>query len=273
MPNDIKGVKLVYASSRVNPLSYYYDGYFDSRTFMMRKVASPVHKVGNTFSFLQGNNDGQLDFRSSSGYNPSKIRPIDHSLYLTQGFMQDGRDWTDVECTVYATMKSAPSNGKLVWRVRTGLDRLKSGDCESCGYEAELAVDGRVRFIKRQYSGSSDYKPYSIATSDIENRTVGFKFIIHNTKRKYSDSVSLEIWLDENNDNIWRRKHLISDTSGWGNFGNHCRVANDQIINWGGPIISGLWVADDVPEAVDFTNLSIREIDPTARFFNQEGSL
>lgn len=264
MPFDQFGTKLIYASSRKNPQSYYYNGYFDSRVVMRREVNSPVHKFGNIFTFDEGNEDGQLDFLTSSKYNPALIIPADHSRFSVQKNMQDVKDWTNLECTVYANIKSS---GKLIWRVRTGLDRQKSGDCESCGYEAELNVSGMTRFVKRFYCGASQYKPFVTSTDDIEERWVGFKFVVFNNEK--NGSVSLEIHLDENNSNNWVPKSTFTDF-GFGNLGVHCNGASNQIITWGGPITSLFWKSIG-PQSVEFKNLSIREIDVNGSFSGQEG--
>lgn len=271
MPNDLKGVKMIIPSSRTNPQSYYYNGNFDSRVALMRGLTSPIHKSSSTFAFTSGNNDGQVDFYTSSGYNPSKVKPLDHSRFATQGNMQDSKDWTNLECTLYANVKSVlDSKGRITWRVRTGQDRLKSGDCESCGYEAELNVLGNIRFIKRQYCGASQYRPYVTATGDIEDRWVGFKFIVYNNEK--SGYVNLEIYLDENNSNNWVPKLTFTDT-GFGNgLGTGCNGYPNQIITWGGPIVSLHWSTDDsVEQSVEFKNLSVREIDIKGSFSGQEG--
>ncbi|MDR4491349.1 MAG: hypothetical protein R2685_10685 [Candidatus Nitrosocosmicus sp.] len=267
MPSDFRNVKLIMPSSRLNPQTYFYAGYIDPRMTMNDTLAdSIVHKINDTFAFEQGNSNGKVDFHTSSKYNPAQIKPADHSRFLAQACMQDNQDFKNIEASVYVTFNSASSGSKVLWRVRTGKDRNKAGDCESCGYEGELNVNGQTRFIKRQYTGASFYKPYQVSTSDIENRTVGFKFIVYNK----NGAVNLEIHLDENNNNYWVKKHIISDTHDWGNNGTYCKgFTKDQQISFGGPIVSLLWKADDVSEAVDFTKLSIREIDPEGKFLRQ----
>jgi hypothetical protein len=271
MPNDLKGVKMIVPSSRVNPQSYYYNGSFDARVALRRDTTLPIFKSDSIFSFGSGNDNGQVDFYTSSGYNPSKVRPLDHSRYVVQKNMQDNKDWTNIECTLYANVKSVlDSKGRIIWRVRTGQDRQKSGDCESCGYEAELNVLGNVRFVKRQYCGASQYRPYVHATGDIEERWIGFKFIVFNNEK--SGYANLEVWIDENDSNDWVPKVSFTDT-GFGNgLGTGCNGAPNQIISWGGPIVSLLWQTDgSMSESVEFKNLSIREVDVNGSFSGQEG--
>ncbi len=267
MPNDTKGVKMIYASSKKNPQSIYYNGNFNERIQMRRQTASPNH--GNILSFNEGNELGQLDFYTSSGYNSAKVRPPDHGRYATQGFMQDNKDWRNVECTTYVKVNDAP-DGSVIWFLaRTGNDRYQSGDCESCGYEGRLYVDGRVGVNKKFYTGALFLRPRDNVTDDIEDRWVGLKFIVYNTS---DGNVVTEIWIDENNNNSWNQAYTSTDPGGFGNAGEHCNADEGERITWGGPIVSLYWSVEDLEKSVEFQKISIREIDKGEDFGNENDS-
>ena len=50
------------------------------------------------------------------------------------------------------------------------------------------------------------------------------------------------------------------DSGGWGNAGAECGDSPDQIITWGGPIVTYRW--DNSPD-VDIKDFSVREIQAT----------
>jgi hypothetical protein len=46
----------------------------------------------------------------------------------------------------------------------------------------------------------------------------------------------MEIWVDPNNDGV--KVNDFVDSGGWGSAGEECGGAPDQIISWGGPIVT-----------------------------------
>ena len=259
MPNDSKGVKMIYPSTTGNPQSIYYNGNFDNRWVMRLDLNGPNH--GNILSFNEGNGNAQLDLYTSSGYNSAKVRPPDHGRYKTQGFMQDEKDWRNVECTFYLKVNDSIANSFFYWRVRGGQDRYQSGDCEACGYEGRLYADGRVGVNKKFYTGGLVSWQRTQATTDIEGRWIGFKFIVYNqSDTNAAADVACEIWIDENNNNNWVKKYSSVDSGGFGDKGEHCNGEEDQIISWGGPIASMFWLGSDTEKSVEFQKISIREI-------------
>ena len=56
---------------------------------------------------------------------------------------------------------------------------------------------------------------------------------------------------------IFRGVNEIVDSGRWGSAGEECGGAPDQIISWGGPIVTYRW--DNSPD-VDIKDLSVREI-------------
>lgn len=263
MPNDSKGVKMIYPNSKTNPQSIYYNGSLTDKIQMRQDLDDDKHGSNGVLSFLTGNGNGHLDFLTSSGYNSAKVRPPDHSRYQTQGYMQDDKDWKNVECTVYIKLNETSTSNFFHWQTRMGLDRRQAGDCEACGYGGQIVPDGRVRPVKTYYSYHTFWRDYMPATDDIEDRWIGFKFIVYNK----GNSVVTEIWVDEDNTNNWVRKRNSNDDGNWGTGGDHCSADEDnEKLLWGGPICSLIWVSADEPESVYFQKISVREIDGSAAF-------
>ncbi len=264
MPNDAGGTAMIYPSNRTNPQSVYYTGTSNNRIILGRSLLDSQNETGNILSFGAGNDDAQLMFLTSSGYDPSKISPIDHARYKTQEHMQDKNDWQNVEATTYVNVTDANiNNGMLIWRIRCGNDKFKSGDCEATGYEIALRIDGFINTAKMQYNGAKDPSNWKSGVGDIESRWIGFKACVFNIQ---DNNVKIEIYVDENDNNNWKRIRTETDTGNWGNKGDHCGGEKDEIITWGGPIVHLFFNFSDQSNTVKFKKLSVREIDPEADF-------
>jgi len=131
--------------------------------------------------------------------------------------------------------------------------------CEGAAYKADLFYDGRVRFAKEQWHVSYVFTDHKDATSSIEGKWVGFKGIMYNIQENGETAVKMEIWLDKNNDGNWEKVDENIDRGGWGDEGEECGGAPDQVITWGGPIATFRW---DGADDVDIKNFSVREIQP-----------
>lgn len=73
-------------------------------------------------------------------------------------------------------------------------------------------------------------------------------------------AVKMEIWVDTNGNGNWVKVNEFVDSGGWGNAGAECGDSPDQIITWGGPIVTYRW--DNSPD-VDIKDFSVREIQAT----------
>lgn len=134
--------------------------------------------------------------------------------------------------------------------------RLKGG-CEGTSYHEDWAYDGRTRFAKEQWHVSYAFTPCKPSTDPIVSKWVGFNTIMYNIQQNGNTAVKLEIWVDAKNNGYWVKTNEFVDSGGWGNAGKECGGAPDQLITWGGPIVTYRW--DNSPD-VDVRNFSVREI-------------
>ena len=70
-------------------------------------------------------------------------------------------------------------------------------------------------------------------------------------------AVKLENWIDEFNNGEWRKIYGYLDSGGFGDEGDRCGGDPDQIMTWGGPIVTFRW---DGQSNEDIKNFSVREI-------------
>ena len=223
---------------------------------------------------LRKNSDGSFKVTSSQvrygayttdGYDPEKINTLDHGTIAQNGYMQSSKDWKNVEMTGYVKVNSGQSGENFAWYARGG---RHTGDgnpegCEGVAYKADLGYDGRTRFAKEQWHVSYDFTDHKNPMSSIEDKWVGFKGIMWNMVQNGQTVVKMEIWVDKNEDGKqdgpWVKVDENTDSGGWGNSGNECGGASDQIITWGGPVATFRW---DGASDVDIKNFSVREIQP-----------
>ena len=191
--------------------------------------------------------------------------------------------WKNIEMTGYVKIKSiydtnqenegGTDNGDseslapdFTWRARGG-SHNNENPCEGTALNGGIDVVNMEAAWKKEIwhtGGYTDSRGSAKATENpLLDRWIGWKIIIYNQDN--DSSVKMESFIDDNNDNVWKKVNEIIDDGGW--FANssdkefssaNCNKPKDYVITNSGPIAS--FRADNV--AFDFKNLSIREIQP-----------
>jgi hypothetical protein len=195
----------------------------------------------------------------------------------------DAQPWKNIEMTGYVKLKSVyepnqedeggNDNGNsesltpdLTWRARGGSHNSQN-PCEGTALNGGIDVVNMQAAWKKEIWHTGGYTDSRGSTKVTENslldRWIGWKTIMYNQDN--DTSVKMESFIDDNNDNVWKKVDEITDEGGW--FANssdeefysaNCNKAKDYIITNSGPKAS--FRADNI--AFDFKNLSIREIQP-----------
>jgi len=191
--------------------------------------------------------------------------------------------WKNIEMTGYVKIKSindtnqedadGTDNGDsesstpdFTWRARGG-SHNNQNPCEGTALNGGINVINLEAAWKKEIwhtGGYTDSRGSVKATEKpLLDRWIGWKTIIYNQDN--DSSVKMESFIDDNNDNVWKKVNEITDKGEW--FANssdkefnsaNCNKPKDYVITNSGPIAS--FRADNV--AFDFKNLSIREIQP-----------
>lgn len=205
----------------------------------------------------------RLEVMTTSGYHPENIDTYDQDNLADNGYMQDQRDWKNIEITGFVKINSATSTeDNIAWYARGGKHN-DAEECEGTSYKGRLFYSGLTGFSKEQWhDGGYSFTTSKSVTSSIMDRWVGFKVIMYNMPAD-SDNTSgvvLENWLNNNADKkTWVKVDTKTDDGSWGNQGGVCGGSPDQILTWGGPLAYFRW---DSSTDADFKWLSVREIEP-----------
>jgi hypothetical protein len=231
----------------VNPAS-------DSKTIppAMTKNSDDSWKVTNT----------QTRYRvfPSTGWNDDLYTTLNQKALAQKGYMQGQNDWKNVEMTGYVKANTASADTRFIWYNRGGQHR-DSQPCEGTAYKGNLYLDGRTRFQKEQWHPGgypTTLTPVPVTTS-LEDRWVGFKYVVYNFVQNGKTVVKMQNWIDDKNNGNWVKIAERVDSGGWGTYGTKCGGAPDQLITWGGPQAGFRW---DYATNVDIKNFSVREIKP-----------
>ncbi|MDW0137690.1 MAG: Ig-like domain-containing protein [Nitrososphaeraceae archaeon] len=203
----------------------------------------------------------RMNVYTSTGYNSANIPTLDHSVIASKGYMLAPNDWRNFEMTQYVKVNTSPSDDNFAPYGRGGR-HTGSGPpegCEGSSIKGDAFFSGKVRFAKEQWHVSYVFTSLKTATSSIEDKWVGIKFIVFNFVENNKIVVKTELWLDTNNNGNFVKVDENVDRGSWGTEGTACGGTPDQIISWGGPITTFRW---DTATDVDFKNLSVREIIP-----------
>jgi hypothetical protein len=204
----------------------------------------------------------RMSVYTSTGFDPNDIPTLDHSVIASKGYMLAPNDWRNFEMTQYVKVNTSPGDDNFSPNGRGGRhtgDGTPPVGCEGSSMKGDVFFSGKVRFAKEQWHVSYVFTNLKTATSSIEDKWVGIKFIVYNLLENNKVVVKTELWLDTNNNGNFVKVDENVDRGGWGTTGGECGGAPDQIISWGGPITTFRW---DTATDVDFKNLSVREIVP-----------
>jgi hypothetical protein len=216
---------------------------------------------------IQNNSNINLSAYQPNGYNPSLTQTSaqNHGQCALNGYMQDNRDWRNIEMTGYfrVTTESSSGSGELCWFARGGTHRDPQPWCEGSSMKAFLAMNGNSRFAKEQYHIAYHYTaPSNQLNQSLLSKWVGFKYVLYNRNISGQAVVKQEIYVDQNADNTWIKVDERNDAGAWGINGKTCGgFTDDQQILWGGPIAT--FRMDNFTN-IDFKWLSVREIDGDA---------
>jgi hypothetical protein len=183
--------------------------------------------------------------------------------------------WKNIEITGYAKVvsMSSPNNTTtaLDWSARGG--RQNAGvPCEGTALHGGLHVDGSVGWKKEiwQHGGYTDERAKAKVTDSILGRWIGWKVVMYNINN--DTAVKMESYLDNKNTNYWVKVTDLVDDGGWYAdtpdnifYSANCGKAKDYIIINGGPIVT--FRSDYL--VWDFKKLSVREIIPEEKIYNQ----
>ena len=198
---------------------------------------------------------------TSTGYDQDDIPTLDHSQLASKGYMLRSNDWRNFEMTQYVKVNTSPDDDNFSPNGRGGRhtgDGTQQG-CEGSSMKGDVFFSGKVRFAKEQWHVSYVFTSLKSATTSIEDRWIGIKFVVYNFQENGKTVVKTQLWLDKSNNGVFAKVDENVDRGGWGTEGGFCNGTPDQRITWGGPITTFRW---DTATDVDFKNLSVREISP-----------
>ena len=148
-------------------------------------------------------------------YGVRKPGKYDFSVRMNVNTSDSEQWWKNVEMTGYAKVISAASNdAALDWYARGGL-HISSSPCEGVAYHAGLRADGSVFWQKEIWhtGGYTGLRSNIAATHPLLGRWVGLKAIMLNINNE--SAVRLQIYLDDNATNHWKKVADVIDNGEW----------------------------------------------------------
>lgn len=262
MVDDAIGVAQKYSSSLVNPQNIFIIHPEPSNYFKLSGELRGIHAAEEDgIAFTEGNMFGRLYIYSTSGYNYGLLNrnPLENNI---NGFMQDTKDWLNVEASCYLKVVNSLSNDSFKIKVRGG-EHNGNQDYAGCGLGIELGYDGRIRAVKEmRHPDIMVFSDWINGIGDIENKWIGYKLVVYNIDN--NQNVRIEFYIDTNLSNTWEKVFELVD-NGSGKFGGQGVMINGQIIKkilGGGPVVTIEWGNITDPDGIILKNISIREIDP-----------
>jgi hypothetical protein len=205
---------------------------------------------------------GSGDFRQKAGMDT-----YNHSIIEEKGFWHKPSDWKSTEMTGYFKLNNYVEDEYGIYARSIWHNRTHNG-CGGSDYKPKLHFDGSVSLDKEEWHVHYTDQPKPPwmpenkridGLGNLTNKWIGLKNILYNMEQNGTSYPKIEMWIDGNNSNIWKKVHEYVDRGGWGSTMDRCGGKPDQLITWGSPVATFRW--DDTAN-VDFRNLSVREIQP-----------
>lgn len=208
---------------------------------------------------------------------------MDFEASAARGYIYKANDVRDIEMKALCKFNGSFGDNGFSLGVCTGRHN-SSGCCQGFAYICTIEVNespSTFRFRKEMWHVSYHDSPEGRQTHDKMNfklmgagRYVGLGLCRYNRKvagkqSPAEDEVVLELWFnpDPANDmKNWTMLKRIVDRAGngWGDDGDDCGGAKDQVGVWSGP--QNRWKTNATSGSVDVKALSFREVDPFAQF-------
>jgi hypothetical protein len=238
------------------------DKRFDANANLSRNEDGTWSVDSNQQSRLNIWTNGSGDFRQKGGMDT-----YNHSIIKTRGYWYEPSDWKNVEMTGYFKLNEYVDDefstySRSIWHNRT------NNGCGGSDYKLNLHFDGSVTLNKEEWHVhySDQPKPAWMpehkiidGLGNLTNKWIGLKNVVYNIEQNSTSYPRMEMWVDQNNNNTWKKIHEYLDRGDWGSTMNRCGGEPDQLITWGSPVATFRW--DDTAN-VHFRNLSVREIQP-----------
>jgi hypothetical protein len=203
------------------------------------------------------------NFRQKAGMDT-----YNHSIIEERGFWHKSSDWKNTEMTGYFKLNNYVEDeystyARSIWHNRT------HNGCGGSDYKPKLHFDGSVSLDKEEWHVHYTDQPKPPwmpenkridGLGNLTNKWIGLKNILYNMEQNGTSYPKMEMWIDQNNNNTWKKIHEYVDKGGWGSTMSRCGGSADQLITWGSPVVTFRW--DDTAK-VNFRNLSVREIQPS----------
>jgi hypothetical protein len=157
------------------------------------------------------------------------------AVRLNVGTPSNAEIWKNVEITGYAEVidsiaSSTAANDSradndegeekdfasdLDWRARGGRHNHET-PCEGTAYTGTIDINGNVRWKKEIWhtGGYTDARAVEKVTDSIVDRWIGWKVVMYNIDNN-DTAVKLESYLDDKNNNEWRKVTDLVDDGGW----------------------------------------------------------
>lgn len=167
---------------------------------------------------------------TTAGYKASQIED-DHGKLATRGYMMSPKDWRNVEITIYFQFDSGAASDQFVLYCRGGTHTGNHG-CEGFAYKADIQFNnGNTRFAKEQWHVSYVFTNWKdkLNIGNTKGHYTGMKFIVYNINK--NAAVKLELWVDTDENNVWKKADEFVDDGGFGNK-DDCGGDKDQIGTW-----------------------------------------
>jgi hypothetical protein len=209
----------------MDPVTLTKDKRFDPNAQLMRNSDGSWSVDSKGQTRLNVWTEGSGNFRQNEG-----IDTYNHSIIEARGYWYKPSDWRNVEMTGYFRLNEYVEDeystySRSIWHNRT------HDGCGGSDYKLQLHFDGSVSLDKEEWHVHYTDQPKPSwmlerkiidGLGNLTNKWVGLKNIIYNTYQNGTFHPTMEMWIDQNNNGIWKKVHEYTDKGNWGSTMDRC---------------------------------------------------
>ena len=201
----------------MDPDSLNNDKRFDANANLTRNVDGSWSVDSKEHSQLNIWTKGSGNFRQKGAMDT-----YNHSVIAARGYWYKPSDWKNVEMTGYFKLNEYVEDeystySRSIWHNRT------HNGCGGSDYKLKLHFDGTVSAEKEEWHVhyTDQPKPPWVpeherieGLGNLTNKWIGLKNIVYNIEQNGTSYPKMEMWIDQNNSNVWKKVHEYVDRDG-----------------------------------------------------------
>jgi hypothetical protein len=268
MVKDKFGIDQIYVTKSNTSPFFMDNNNLDNQSKIEWGSKTEPEKTSGGYWQMKDNSQVRMNFAAAASYKDTCSLDFARA-YKSGSSGMSSPAWKNIEMTIKSKLTEFnPSDGRLILKGPTGRHHSNTVCCSGSCYGVRFFLNTNpmeIQFFKEMWHVNYDDRPKVVTKfSHLDDGDPhNFKFITYNVVKNNKLCQAMEAYIDFDADGSkFVKVGETVDTGGWGDGGDRCNGADDQILTWDNEFAQFRWDADSTD--IEFKDASCREIDPFA---------